>query len=198
MNRSTDWPSTRNDLLLGLRKGTDVIEWTEFWKSYAQPIHRLCARSGIPGDEADDVVQNVMVQLVKDLPALELDSRRGKFRSWLATVVIRIAIKYRARLAKLPIPSGTVHNRPGTANPVLDDREFRNLLDSSLLRLESQFTPDELEAFSRAYFSNQPRQEIASELKRPISWVYRTIYKVTCSLETELSRIADDTILGIL
>lgn len=198
MNRSTDWPSTRHDLLLELRKGADVVEWTEFWKSYARPIHRLCARSGIPGSEADDVVQNVMVQLVKDLPALELDSRRGKFRSWLATVVIRMAIKYRTRLAKLPVPSGAVHDRPGTSDTGLDDREFRNLLDSSLLRIETQFTADELEAFSRAYFSNQPRREIATDLKRPISWVYRTIYKVTCSLETELSRIADDTILGIL
>jgi RNA polymerase sigma factor (sigma-70 family) len=158
----------------------------------------LCARSGIPGGEADDVVQNVMIQLVKDLPALELDSTRGKFRSWLATVVIRIAIKYRSRLAKLPIPSGAVLDRPGTSDTGLDDREFRNILDSSLSRIESQFSSDELEAFSRSYFSNQPRREIANDLKRPISWVYRSIYKVTCSLETELSRIADDTILGIL
>jgi len=79
-------PVTRETLLQRVSRQRDDHAWQEFVDGYKGYIQSIAARMGLHHHDAEEVVQNVLLQLWKKLPAFEYDSRKGRFRAWLCTV----------------------------------------------------------------------------------------------------------------
>src|SRR5262245_23934350 len=74
---------TSVSLIARVRDRTDVESWREFYQFY-QPLLRRYLRSiGLEEHSVNDVIQDVFVRLLKSLPNFVLDSKRGRFRSYL-------------------------------------------------------------------------------------------------------------------
>ncbi|MGH8046608.1 MAG: RNA polymerase sigma factor, partial [Chthoniobacterales bacterium] len=82
----TDVLLTRATLLQRVRWQRDEKAWREFANAYGGYIHNIACRMGLGHHDAEEVGQNVMLQLWKKLPEFEYDTRKGRFRGWLCTV----------------------------------------------------------------------------------------------------------------
>lgn len=88
------------DSLLGRLKIQDAHEaWQEFFHLYWGAITRYARKLGLSQHQAEEVLQETMVALMRILPEFEYDRRRGRFRNFLLTIVHRksLAVLRRSR-----------------------------------------------------------------------------------------------------
>ena len=106
--RSSAWsyPETSATLLRTLREarsGVDDVAWARFVDLYGPVVHHLVRllSPGISDADTDDAVQDVFVKLVNILRSGAYDSAKGKFRTYLSTLVRRLLIdRYREAAAR--------------------------------------------------------------------------------------------------
>ncbi len=77
--------NTSVSLLERLRNPADEAAWRRLDDLYRPLIRRYLMRDPTLGDEADDIVQDVMAVLVRELPGFQRQ-RFGSFRAWLRTI----------------------------------------------------------------------------------------------------------------
>ncbi|MEM7200523.1 MAG: sigma-70 family RNA polymerase sigma factor [Planctomycetota bacterium] len=78
---------TRPSLLRRVRDQHDDAAWREFDARYRGLILRYCRRMGARPGDAEDVLQLVLMRLMKALPGFRYDASRGRFRTYLGQVV---------------------------------------------------------------------------------------------------------------
>ena len=106
--RSSAWsyPETSATLLRTLREarsGVDDVAWARFVDMYGPVVHHLVRllSLGISDADTDDAVQDVFVKLVNILRSGAYDSAKGKFRTYLSTLVRHLLIdRYREAAAR--------------------------------------------------------------------------------------------------
>ena len=106
--KSNAWsyPETSATLLRTLRearRGVDDVAWARFVDLYGPVVHHLVRllSPGISDADMDDAVQDVFVKLVNILRSGAYDSAKGKFRTYLSTLVRRLLIdRYREAAAR--------------------------------------------------------------------------------------------------
>ena len=106
--KSSAWsyPETSATLLRTLREarsGVDDAAWTRFVDMYGPVVHHLVRllSPGISDADTDEAVQDVFVKLVNILRSGAYDSAKGKFRTYLSTLVRRLLIdRYREAVAR--------------------------------------------------------------------------------------------------
>ena len=100
------YPETSATLLRTLREarsGVDDVAWARFVDMYGPVVHHLVRllSPGISDADTDDAVQDVFVKLVNILRSGAYDSAKGKFRTYLSTLVRRLLIdRYREAAAR--------------------------------------------------------------------------------------------------
>src|SRR5258707_1236271 len=91
---------TSVSLLERLRDSSDEAAWQRLDDIYRPLIFRWLRRDPGLGAEAEDVVQEVMHVLVRELPGFERQ-RNGSFRRWLRDVTAyRVLAHHRARRSR--------------------------------------------------------------------------------------------------
>src|ERR1700683_4327073 len=89
-------PDTPISLLERLRIQPDSTSWGRFVDLYTPLLREWLRRYALPPAEVDDLVQEVLVVLVRELPQFRHDLRRGAFRRWLRGVMVnRLRITWR-------------------------------------------------------------------------------------------------------
>lgn len=100
----TDGPDfqTSTTLLRRLRQDpTDQAAWNDFVERYGRLIFRWCRQWGLQEADAEDVTQNVLLELARQMRGFVYDPD-GSFRAWLKTVAHRSWARFLER-----------RNRPG-------------------------------------------------------------------------------------
>src|SRR5262249_48742113 len=103
-------PSTMQDtspsLLERLRVSPNAEAWRRVVEFYTPLLHAWLRRYRLQQSDADDLVQEVLGTLVRELPTFCYDPKRGAFRSWLRTILAhRLQAFFRVRQAH-PLPPG--------------------------------------------------------------------------------------------
>ena len=76
----------------------DHSSWQHFHELYRPLLLAVARRSGLRDEDAEDVVQETIVEVSAALPAFHYDRARGRFKGWLLTIVRRrIANCWRAK-----------------------------------------------------------------------------------------------------
>jgi RNA polymerase sigma-70 factor (ECF subfamily) len=78
--------------------------WEEFFRLYAVCIMRYARKLGLNSQDAEDVLQETMVALMRTLPTFKYDPAIGKFRSYLLKIVLTKCLAAKARA----LPCGTI------------------------------------------------------------------------------------------
>jgi len=94
MNTIPDTPKTLLDQI-AVRGGLDEAKWQEFDRLY-RPVIRFFIRQKFSSlvNDYDDISQDVMMRLVKELRAKRYDSSRARFRTYFYAIVYNIAVDY--------------------------------------------------------------------------------------------------------
>jgi RNA polymerase sigma-70 factor (ECF subfamily) len=190
---------TSASLLERLRTAPDEADWRRLDRIYRPLIRRWLDRDPSLGAEADDVVQEVMSVLVRELPGFQRQ-RTGSFRRWLRTVTAhRLAAYYRSR-----------QNRPQAVGAFRDESPLMDLADPNselahqwdaehdryVLRrlmdlIEPQFQTKTLEAFRRVALDGVPPGQVAEELGMTYAAVVLAKWRVANRLRQEAEGLID-------
>ena len=106
-------PATKISLIETISNCPDSARWIEFCRTYEQPMRAYLA-THFPTIEADDVIQETLVALMKALPNYRYDpDRKGHFRNYLIGIIRHKAVsEIRCRQAEadhtLPMPMHAV------------------------------------------------------------------------------------------
>jgi RNA polymerase sigma-70 factor (ECF subfamily) len=146
--------------------------------------------------DVDDLVQEVLLAVARDMPKFEHAGRPGAFRGWLRTVLVhRLKHFWRSRNRRPTAIGGSDFagdlqqlEDGGTPISRLFDREHDVRLLGRLLDLvQVQFAPNTWQAFRRQVLDGRPPEEVAAELNMPLHSVYAAKSRVLHALR-ELAR----------
>ena len=77
---------TRQSLLFRAQPG-EADAWKDLMDLYRPLIIGWLNRQGVPAADLEDLSQEVLLSVVKQLPSFQHSGHRGAFRSWLRTIV---------------------------------------------------------------------------------------------------------------
>ena len=191
--------TTPVSLLERLRTSTDEEAWRRFADLYTSLLLAWARRLGLQPADAADLVQDVLVRLMRELPRFQYDPARKNFRGWLRTICFNLwRDRERARAAR---PNGA--GDAGLANVAqLDDgledfwnHEHNVFLVRQALRLfdamEADFEPQTLKACRQVVLHHRPPAEVAKELGLSANTVYIAKLRVLRRLRKELAEFLD-------
>src|SRR5262245_49807587 len=81
-------PHTSHSLLERARDPTDAASWRRLTDLYTPLIRRWARTYVAQAADADDVVQDVLAVLVRELPHFEHSDNPGAFRAWLRSITV--------------------------------------------------------------------------------------------------------------
>ena len=92
-----------NETLLERVKRLDAhAAWQEFYQAYWSAILRYARKLGLDDHRAEEVLQETMVTLMRQLPSFSYDRSKGRFRNYLLTIVHRKCLAALRRAKGLP------------------------------------------------------------------------------------------------
>src|SRR5579864_2653451 len=74
---------TRATLIERLKNWQDQASWQEFFDIYWQLIYCVARKAGLSEVEAQDVVQETLMAVAKNVPTFKYDPALGSFKGWL-------------------------------------------------------------------------------------------------------------------
>src|SRR5688572_12987119 len=74
---------TRRSLLERIKAWEDHAGWQEFFDTYWGLIYGVARQAGLNDAEAQDVVQETIVAVAKNIGDFDYDPGRGSFKNWL-------------------------------------------------------------------------------------------------------------------
>jgi RNA polymerase sigma-70 factor (ECF subfamily) len=166
-------PDTPLSLLERLRIRPDPASWQRLIDLYTPLIRGWLNRYSLNVPDMDDVSQEVLAVVVRELPEFRHDLRTGAFRRWLRTITVnRLRTFWRSRRTR---PVATGDSDFGAVLDQLEDPEsrlsklwdqehdqfvIRRLLDL----LECEFEPTTWRAFCGLVLEGKTTAAIAAEL----------------------------------
>src|SRR5436305_4443678 len=90
--------ATRRSLVDRLANWDDQRRWQEFFDTYWKLIYSAARKSGLADAEAQEVVQETVITVAKNVDRLDYDPAVGSFKGWLLQITRwRIADQFRKR-----------------------------------------------------------------------------------------------------
>jgi RNA polymerase sigma-70 factor (ECF subfamily) len=189
---------TSLSLLERLRGRSAASAWGRLVDLYTPLIHSWLRRHRVRPEDADDLVQEVLGVLLRELPQFEHNRRPGAFRCWLRTITanrLRAFWKDRARWQAGGVDLERQLDEladPDSALSRLWDREHDELVLRRLLELtEPEFTPTAWLAFRRLALEGRPPAEVARELGTTVNAVLLAKSRVLRRLRQEARGLVD-------
>ena len=170
---------TSNTLLEAIRHSPDDERWQRLVELYTPFIRGILSSKGVKGHEAEDLVQNVLVVVVRRLP--EFDRQRvGSFRSWLRSITVNtMRDHWRAAGRNAAKGNGAIQD---LANQLDDPRSElsqqwdaehnRYVLCHLLDQVKNEFQENTFRAFHQQAVEGKEVEEIATELEMSVNAVY--------------------------
>ena len=190
-------PSTSLSLLDRLRQAApDAPDWRRLQEIYLPLVRSWLGRVPDVRGEADDLAQEVLVALVRELPTFER-RRVGAFRCWLRQITcnrVRAFRKARRRRGRAG-GAGTDSLLDQLADSTSDlarqwDGEHdRHVLDRLLALVRPDFRPRTWEAFTRYALAGRPAAQVAAELEMSEAAVMRAKARVLKRLREEAGEL---------
>lgn len=184
---------TRATLLQRLRQPDAGAAWEQFCLLYGGPILRYAGKLGLNNADAQDVMQETLVALVRQMPRFEYDPARGRFRNFVLTIVHRQAmalLRRRGRRPETPLPPG-LEALPATISPQDDDRWEEALFDEAWTRLRRSgaLQPKTVAAFEDYALRSLPADQVAKKYDLTANTVYQIRSRVIAMLKQEVEQL---------
>lgn len=169
---------TQSTLLLRVSEGVDPSAWIEFHERYANLIRGFAIRMGLQSSDCDDVVQEVLLALAKSMQTFEYDRKRGKFRSYLKTLVIRaVSRKFRQERRQVALGDIDVEADGAGADPahesIWENEWRRHHVRRAMGRLKSELSDRDRMAFSLYAMGGGSAADTAQALSMSVDQVYQ-------------------------
>ena len=193
---------TRASLLGRLKNCEDQESWAEFYDIYSELIYRVALMAGLSHTEAQEVLQETMIRLAKQMQLFEYDPSRS-FKGWLLHEAgYRIKDQFRKRhperqaIGRRPgdtSRTATIERIPDPASFVLEDvweKEWQtNLLNKAIEKVKGQVSARQFQMFDLYVTKQWPVQKVAKVLGVNLGRVYLAKHRVSALIKEEIKRL---------
>ncbi len=164
---------TSLSLLNRLRRAPESESWNRLVELYAPLIRVWLRKYDVQASDADDLVQEVMLAVSKDLVTFDHGGQPGAFRGWLKAILVNRLRKFwrardhrpqaradsdiAARLAQLDDPSSELSR-------IWNRQHDQYVLRQLLALAEPHFAPNTWKAFCRVALDGAKPDVVAEEM----------------------------------
>ena len=194
--------ATRRSLVERLADWGDQRRWQEFFDTYWKLIHSAARKSGLTDAEAQEVVQETVITVAKNIDKLKYDPAIGSFKGWLLQITRwRIADQFRKREpgnAKRPRSTddrltATIERVPDSQIVDLDEvwesSWKENLFEAAVARVKKKIEPKQFQIFDCYVRKEWPAQKVAERLGVNVGQVYLARHRVGALLKKEIKAL---------
>lgn len=196
-SRSVSSSHTSQSLLSQLRhQPADSDSWERFVDIYQPKIRRWCRGWGLQQDDADDVAQNVLLAMSKQMKEFKYDTS-GRFRAWLKTVSYRAWVDYIKSKNRQPLATGSnelnellnsVETRDSFVKN-MDEECEREMLEQAMIVVRRRVNEHNWKAFQMTVFDGISGVTVAKELDMAITAVYKARSRIQEMLREQIDKM---------
>ena len=190
-------PGSTSTSLLGRVRAGEADAWEKLVDIYGPLVYGWCRQSGLQGEDAADVVQEVFAAVASRIDRFRRDRPGDSWRGWLWTITRnKVLDHFRARakqpqapggteaqmlLAQLPAQAPELPRASGPGSAVKMGEEYR-----ALEMVRAGVEERTWRAFWRVVIDEQPVADVAAELGMSVRAVYEAKYRVRRRIRQEL------------
>ena len=193
---------TSLSLLDRARNDANDESWRHLAGAYSPLLRAWLLRFEVATTDADDLVQEVLLTVSRELPRFEHSGRTGAFRSWLRTILVhRLRDFWRSRKYR-PVATGgstwveqleQLADESSNVSREWNLEHDRHVMARLLESVRPRFEPQTWEAFRRQMFDCQRADIVAAELRMPLNSVYVARSRVLSTLRREAAGLLDES-----
>lgn len=193
---------TSLSLLDRVCRSPESESWTRLVDLYAPLIKTWLRKYEVQESDAEDLVQEVLLAVSKDLATFEHQGQPGAFRGWLRGILVnRLRNFWRARdrrreargdsqidqrLAELANPTSELSR-------LWDAEHDRHVLRQLLDLVEPHFAPNTWMAFDRVALKGERPREVATEMQISLNAVVTAKSRVLRRLRQEAEGLVESS-----
>jgi len=200
--KRTGLVATRRSLIDRLADWNDRKHWQEFYDSYWKLIYSAARKSGLTDAEAQEVVQETVITVAKNIDKLKYDPAIGSFKGWLLQITRwRIVDQFRERepgyfkraRSSDDRATATIERVPDSRVVDLDalwETEWKeNLFGAAIARVKKKIEPKQFQIFDCYVRKEWPAQKVAERLGVNVGQVYLARHRVGALLKKEIKAL---------
>ena len=186
--------TTRPSLLLRLRRHSDADAWRTFDAIYRPMLRRFARARGFSEEDAEDVVQHCMVQVLDHISDFRYDPAQGRFKGWLRTLVnnrIRDLLRQRR---DSPAAASSLDALPdGGPSPeeAFEQIWMEEHLAHCLREISSEVEERTFQAFWQVVMEQKPVDEVSAALGLRPNNIYTIKWRLTERIAARMQELVD-------
>ncbi len=165
--RSDPLYATRASIFLRLRADGTIdreLGWQEFAQKYSRVIAGFARNAGLPPQEADDVLQDVLLGFFRVSEAFEYDPQKGRFRGYLKRVTLNaIRSRFRRRRPDVGIADHVEPSLPDNVDEQWDRQWTEQMLTRAMAEVRDEVEEKTWRAFELYGVRGTPAVAVAAE-----------------------------------
>jgi RNA polymerase sigma-70 factor (ECF subfamily) len=203
---------TKRSLLERLKNWQDKDSWQTFFDTYWSLIFGTAIKAGLTEAEAEDVVQDTIFTVAKKIRDFQYDPARGRFRSWLGSIIRSRIVDLKRK--RLPLKSPSIRaagetSRTSTTGRIPDpaavdfyavyDVAWRDYVRNEALELlKGELSPKQYEIFDLYVNRDRPVPDIMKTLGVSRAQVYMAKLRGLQTLKQKVKQVEKLLDQGIL
>jgi RNA polymerase sigma-70 factor (ECF subfamily) len=182
---------TRRTLISRLRDIDDAESWRTFFDTYWKLLYNVARKAGLQDTEAQDVVQETVIGVARQMPQFRYDPEKGSFKHWLLRIARRRIVDHLRRLYRQPprtgqTPESLDEDNPEAVSDPADERieaaweeEWeRGVLAAAIEQVKREVNPKQFQIFDYAVLKEWPISKVAQTLGVNTAQVYLARHRV--------------------
>ena len=187
---SENW-NTRKSLLLRASNPEDHSAFEEFTYYYKNFIQMVLRKLGVDSAQLNDLQQELLLKLWKDLSKFDAEHKRSNFRGWLS-VIIRHEVYgfFRKRKKENELQNSilTDSSEESDIDKIIEGEWKAYITTLAVEKMKSHFDGNAMQIFE-LLLEGKSIGEIAEELSLKENSVYVIRTRVKAKFQTEIRRI---------
>jgi RNA polymerase sigma-70 factor, ECF subfamily len=187
-----------SNLLCSLKTGSGEA-WRRLVRLYGPLVYAWCRRRGLQEVDAEEVSQQVFLQVMRSLPAFRRTEPGDSFRGWFWTIARRRLADFRRRQNHEPQAVGGTdaqHNlaqQPGEPLALETDatESMGSVLRRALELIRTRFQENTWRAFWLTTVEGRPMSDVAAELRMTPNAVFIARSRVLAYLKAEFGDLVE-------
>jgi RNA polymerase sigma factor (sigma-70 family) len=186
---------TSLSLLDELRTGGDSVAWERLVGLYSPLLHHWINRyDTLQPADVDDLVQDVLLAVSREIQRFDHRGQAGAFRGWLKAILLnRLRGFWRTRANRPGGVGGSDFQRlmdeladdNSSASRLWDSEHDRHVMQRLLEQVRPRFADETWRAFTRQVVDGVKAADVAAETGLPLHSVYAAKSRVLAALRGE-------------
>lgn len=189
--------TTRSSVLKAVADTSNENAWKRLFDLYAGFVFSIARSKGLTVTDSDDIVQNVFVDLARNLPQFNYDRTKGRFRSYLIGLVNwRVTDKLRASKRDVDFKSQYGEDMKGAVaeddGSFLEDEWRAAAIEEALRRIKDDVNPDHFAAFVASTIEGQDTETVMNLYSITRDNLYQIRKRLTLKLKEATQAVLEE------